>query len=160
MSTLPEIVSFGGGVNSTALILGLHEMGLKPFAILFADTGGEKPGTYAHVEAMRKWCDEHGMPTVTRVAQKITLQDDCFERGTLPGKAFGFGSCSDRFKIQPQRKWLKDNGIAECMWLAGIHAGEKRRAERTWNQRKDVRFPLIEWDWGRRNASRQSCGMG
>lgn len=142
------ILSFGGGVNSTALLVGLEEREERPDAILFADTGGEKPGTYWHVERVQEWCKKVGFPEIVTVKQKLTLEDDCLDRETLPGKAFGFGSCSDRFKVQPQKKWLRENGIKDPMWLVGIHAGEKHRAQRTLNQRSDVRFPLIEWKWG------------
>lgn len=141
------LLSFGGGVNSTALLVGLEEREERPDAILFADTGGEKPGTYQHIERMQEWLASKKFPPITVVKQKLTLEADCLERETLPGKAFGFGSCSDRFKIQPQKKWLRDNDIKNPMWLVGIHSGEKHRAERTLNQRTDVRFPLIEWEW-------------
>jgi hypothetical protein len=142
------LLSFGGGVNSTALLVGMEERNERPDAILFADTGGEKPGTYQHVERMQQWLEAKKFPPITIVKGKKTLEDDCLERETLPGKAFGFGSCSEHFKVRPQRRWLRDNGIKNPMWLIGIHAGEKKRAERSLNQRSDVRFPLIEWHWG------------
>lgn len=141
------IVSFGGGVNSTALLVGLEERDEKPDLILFADTGGEKPETYQHVERMQAWLESKGMPEIVTVREKKTLESDCMERETLPGKAFGFGSCSERWKVRPQRRYLKQQGITEPMWLVGIHAGEIHRAKRTRNQRSDVRFPLIEWKW-------------
>lgn len=143
-----SLVSFGGGVNSTAMLIGLRDRGAPPQHILFADTGGEKPGTYAHVERMDEWCQSNGFPRIVTVKAALTLEQDCLDRETLPGKAFGFGSCSDRFKVQPQKKWLRDNGIASPVWLVGIHLGERHRAERTLNQRTDTRFPLIEWGWG------------
>lgn len=143
----PFVVSFGGGVNSTALLVGLYERGEKPDAILFADTGGEKPETYEHVHQMRAWLIRHEMPDVTMVCEPKTLEADCLDRETLPGKAFGFGSCSEHFKVRPQRKWLKQQGWPDVVWLVGIHAGEEKRAQRTLNQRTDVRFPLIEWGW-------------
>ena len=87
------------------------------------------------------------MPDITIVKEGNGLEDDCLARDTLPGKAFGFGSCSERFKVRPQRRWVKQQGIENAMWLVGIHAGEVKRAERTLNQRSDVRFPLIEWKW-------------
>ena len=49
------VASFGGGVNSTAMLVGLWERGEKVDLILFADTGGEKPHTYAHVMEMSEW---------------------------------------------------------------------------------------------------------
>lgn len=45
-----SVVSFGGGVNSTALLVGLEEREERPNYIVFADTGGERPGTYAHIK--------------------------------------------------------------------------------------------------------------
>jgi 3'-phosphoadenosine 5'-phosphosulfate sulfotransferase (PAPS reductase)/FAD synthetase len=141
------LLSYGVGVNSTSVIAGLVERKEPPDAILFSDTGGEKPKTYEYLRMMQTYLKDNGFPPVTVVKQKLTLEADCLERETLPGKAFGFGSCSDRFKIQPQKKWLRDNNIVNPMWLVGIHSGEKHRAERTLNQRTDVRFPLIEWGW-------------
>ena len=43
-----NIVSYGGGANSTALLIGLHQHRIPVDLILFADTGGEHPHTYAY----------------------------------------------------------------------------------------------------------------
>ena len=40
-----NIVSFGGGTNSTAMIIGMHLHKIPIDLILFADTGGEQPHT-------------------------------------------------------------------------------------------------------------------
>ena len=40
------VVSFGGGTNSTAMLVGMSERGIIPDAILFADTGGENEGFF------------------------------------------------------------------------------------------------------------------
>jgi hypothetical protein len=37
-----NIVSYGGGTNSTAMLIGLWQRGVKADLILFADTGGGK----------------------------------------------------------------------------------------------------------------------
>ena len=147
-----SVVSFGGGVNSTALLIGLEEREERPDHIIFADTGGEKPKTYEHVERMQEWLKAKGMPPITIVKEKQGLEEDCLERETLPGKAFGFGSCSEHFKVRPQRRWIKKQGIKDAIWLVGIHSGEARRAARTLNQRSDVRFPLIEWRWTQKDC--------
>ena len=96
---------------------------------------------------MQVWLAKHDMPEITTVMEGNGLEDDCLSRDTLPGKAFGFGSCSERFKIRPQQRWIKQQGITNVMWLVGIHHGERKRAERTLNQRSDVTFPLIDWRW-------------
>ena len=41
-----NMVSYGGGVNSTALLIGLHQHRIPVDLILFADTGAEHPHTY------------------------------------------------------------------------------------------------------------------
>lgn len=151
-SSVCSVVSYGGGVNSTALLVGLEERDERPHYIIFADTGGEKPQTYEHVERMREWLKSKGMPDITTVMEGNGLEDDCLTRETLPGKAFGFGSCSERYKVRPQRRWIKKQGITNAMWLVGIHNGERKRAERTLNQRDDVRFPLIEWGWNQEDC--------
>ena len=49
-----SVVSYGAGTNSTAMLIGLHERGERPDLILFADTGGERPETYRHRDAVSK----------------------------------------------------------------------------------------------------------
>ena len=46
------MVSYGGGVNSTALLIGLHQHRIPVDLILFADTGAEHPHTYAYLDIM------------------------------------------------------------------------------------------------------------
>ena len=61
------MVSYGGGVNSTALLIGLHQHRIPVDLILFADTGAEHPHTYAYLDIMDRWLKDHGMPPITRV---------------------------------------------------------------------------------------------
>lgn len=152
------VASFGGGVNSTAMLIGMVERGEKCDYILFADTGGEKPNTYRHVETFSSWLTDHGMPgIITLKAPNETLEESCLKLGVLPAVAYGFKTCSQRFKVEPQHKWLRnlplpigriDSGNGEVgtiTRLIGFDAGEAYRA-------KDIdgnRYPLIEWNWDR-----------
>ena len=46
-----QVLSFGGGVQSTAMLLMIHEGTLpKPDVVMFADTGSELPETIEHIE--------------------------------------------------------------------------------------------------------------
>lgn len=45
-----KIVTYGGGTNSTAMLIGLMKQGIIPDRILFSDTGGERPDTYAFID--------------------------------------------------------------------------------------------------------------
>lgn len=139
------VVSFGGGTNSTAMLVGLHEREERPDLILFADTGGEKPHTYEHVTNVCKWCQSIGFPPITRLPSAITLEQDCLNRKSLPSIAFGFKTCSQRFKARPQDNYLRDLGATDVVKLIGFDADEPHRAKPFPRNR----YPLIEWGWGR-----------
>ena len=62
MERAPVVVSYGGGTNSTAMLIGMVERSEPVDLILFADTGGERPGTYAYVDLFSGWLRERGYP--------------------------------------------------------------------------------------------------
>ena len=156
----PLVVSFGGGVNSTALLVGLHDNAHRPDLILFADTGAEKPETYAFLDTFAVWLSSVGFPPVTRVSNDgvyKTLETECVSRQTLPSLAFGWRSCSDKYKKRPQHKFLAAWPPAQRVWEAGgrvamylgIDADETRRVKPDTDPRYRVEYPLVEWNWGR-----------
>ena len=158
-----NIVAYGGGTNSTALLVGLHERGEVPDLILFADTGGERPHTYEHVAAMSNWCKSVGFPEIITVrhrdslGREMTLEERCLAGRMLPSIAYGFKSCSDKHKRRPQDKFLNNWEPALAAWsrkekitkLIGYDADETRRARQIEETKYEYRYPLIEWDWGR-----------
>ena len=89
-----NIVSFGGGTNSAALLIGLHQHGVPIDLITFADTGAEQPHTYQFIDTMNQWLHEHGMPPITvvknvdRNGNRLTLETECLRSGTLPSIAY------------------------------------------------------------------------
>jgi hypothetical protein len=124
VNRIPIIVAFGGGVNSTAMLIGMYRMGLKADLILFADTGGELPETYEHTERLSAWLVAHGFPEIVHVSktyagQKTTLENDCIRNETLPSIAFGFKSCSLKYKREPQDKYCNHWPPAREAWERG-----------------------------------------
>jgi hypothetical protein len=103
------VVCFGGGVDSTALLLILFAADISVDLITFADVGAEKPETYAHVDRMSALLVSIGYPEVT-TCKKITLastnyedlEGNCVDNETLPSLAFGTKSCSIKWKHKPQ----------------------------------------------------------
>ena len=143
---MTTIVSYGAGTNSTAMLIGMCERGERPDLILFADTGGEKPETYRHKDAVSDWCEGVGFPRIVTVkAPNKLLEQDCIDRNALPSIAYGFKTCSLRWKKEPQDKWLRNHGRADEVSMIEIDAGEYHRA----TDFPKTRYPLIEWDWGR-----------
>lgn len=114
----PVIVNCGLGVDSVAVLVGKHARGEPVDLILFADTGGEKPETYAYLPVLNEWLRERGMPEVTVVkyrptrATYDTLEGNCVANETLPSIAFrgggpGSGGCSLKFKADVMDAWLE-----------------------------------------------------
>ncbi len=160
------IVAYGGGVNSTALLCGWIERGLRPVdLVVFSDTGGERPETYRYVAQVSAWLTMRGYPAIVTV-RKVdedgaveTLEQNCIDHETLPSLAYGFKRCSHKFKIQPQDKFCNHFEPARAAWdrgervvkFLGYDADEPHRAEGGDRQDKKYlyRYPLIEWGWGR-----------
>lgn len=156
------VVSYGMGTNSTAMLIGLRERGIRPALIMAADTGDEKPETYAHLEVMQNWCAEAVFPRIVVVRNALpqgikdgSLYNECLRLGTLPSKSFGFSSCSVKWKVRPQdqylKKWMAEQGIVFVRHAIGYDADEIERSQKTLPPRTDKEnwYPLIEWGWGR-----------
>lgn len=159
----PLIVNFGGGTNSTALLVGLYERGIRPDLIVFADTGGEKPETYAYLNTLAAWLRRVGFPalTVTRWTRQdgtfTSLEEACLRDQTLPSIAYGFKGCSTKWKAQPVDKvvltWARAQGIDSKVLpirrALGIDAGEPRRVRESTDARFVFVYPLVDWGWTR-----------
>lgn len=109
-----NVVFFGGGTNSTAMIIGMYLHKIPIDLILFADTGGEQPHTYEFIETFNGWLEKHGLPQITSVqyhdkdGNRLTLEQECINSGTLPSIAYGFKRCSLKHKIGTQEKFCNN----------------------------------------------------
>ena len=166
------VVNFGGGKNSTALIIETKRRGIVPDIILFADTGDEKPETYDHLHRFSLWLRGQGFPPITVVRCErrdgvATLELECPQNEVLPSKAYGYSGCSVKWKVQPQDKYLSQHPGVLATWARGerverwlgFHAAEPHRAEKR-KERDDAdpqwhyRYPLIEWDLDQTDCER------
>jgi hypothetical protein len=161
----PLVVAYGLGVNSTALLVELARRRVRPELILFADTGGEKPETYAYLDVIRPWLARQGLPDVTVVryrptrAAYHTLEQQCLHTGTLPSLAYGGRSCSVKYKIRPQDRYVAAWPPARRCWAAGgkvvraigFDAGpaDSRRHRFAEDGRHVYWYPLFEWGYDR-----------
>jgi 3'-phosphoadenosine 5'-phosphosulfate sulfotransferase (PAPS reductase)/FAD synthetase len=91
----PLVVAYGLGVDSTAMLIEFAHRGIRPDLILFADTGGEKPETYAYLPVIQDYLGRVGFPAVVTAryvptrAEYHTLEQQCLKTGTLPSLAYG-----------------------------------------------------------------------
>jgi hypothetical protein len=165
----PLIVSFGGGVNSTAMLIGFYEQEIRPDLILFADTGGELPHTYAHVDKMSEWCVERGFPEIIKVRyEKETLEENCHRVNSLPSIAYGHKKCSHKFKRQPQDKFCNNWEPAREAWKAGekctkcigFDFGEVHRLRIFEDKKYKIWYPLFDWEWTRKICDEKVIEQG
>jgi hypothetical protein len=127
--TDPLVVSYGAGVDSTAMLVEFVRRGIRPDYMLIADTGGAKPKTLAFLPLMGAYLNATGFPPITTVRYEPrdfthwppyhTLEENCFTNGTLPSLAFGFRSCSQKWKIVPQRRYLQQQALVQAHWRRG-----------------------------------------
>lgn len=166
-----NIVSFGGGTNSTAMLLGMYERNISVDLILFADTGGEMPSTYEHINTMNVWLKAHNMPGITvvfytnREGERITLEQESLNSKTLPSVAYGWKKCSHKHKISPQDKFCNNYQPCKDVWASGnkinkyigYDAGEYRRmynasAHDITDKKYNMIYALIDWNWYREDC--------
>lgn len=172
----PLFVCYGGGRDSTGLLVGLRQRGIVPAGITFANVGAEKASTMHYVrEVMPAWLASVGFPPITEVTYQCgdfkhwpeykSLEENVLTNRTLPGIAYGNHSCSSKWKITPQDKHLKTLAICRDAWASGqkvrkaIGFGasphEQKRAKgcSTYAVQDEDRalfdlwFPLQEWGW-------------
>ncbi|MCO5067057.1 MAG: hypothetical protein M9924_22080 [Rhizobiaceae bacterium] len=131
-------VSYGSGVDSTAMLIALRLAGIRPHLISFADLAAEKPETMIHLDRMKAVLAEWGWPPVTicrKVPLPSTAYDDlygnCIANETLPSLAFGLKSCSIKWKQKPQDQVIKGakSGPNACqphpIWLEARQRGQR-----------------------------------
>ncbi|HIA02072.1 MAG TPA: hypothetical protein EYN66_09205 [Myxococcales bacterium] len=150
-----DFLSYGGGVQSTAMILLAIEGKLElPDFVVFADTGSEMPHTYELVEQVKQICADAQLPFETVKASQ-PLHEGYFERGGLP--VIGIRSCTSKWKIEPINRFMRSKvgmGRGKVLvntWI-GITTDERRRATPSSNQWTARRYPLLEL-----HMSRDDC---
>lgn len=153
---MKTIVSYGGGTNSTAMLIHMANSGEKPDHILFADTGGEKEGTYHYIKYFSAWLQGNGMPQIEIVKYKtkhgieLTLEQDILNNQVLPAIAYGWKTCSQKFKILPQERFIKERYPDEkIIHLIGYDISEQRRVKDNPLPNHINKYPLIELGWTR-----------
>lgn len=161
MSGAPIVVSYGGGTNSTAMLIELARRGERVDLILFADTGGERPGTYAYLRLFSDWLQERGYPEIETVAATQTLEDNCLEGERMPSIAYGFKSCSDRWKRRPIKRRVRElMPKTDITMPIGIDAEESHRAKESQEKWITHTYPLLTWNWGRDECVQAIEGAG
>lgn len=175
------VVCWGVGQDSSGLLVGMIERGIIPWKIVFSDVGNEKRGTYEFKPVFEDYLAREGMPAVNTVRyvpknfkhwpKYYTLLENCLTNVTLPSLAYGFHTCSSKWKIAAINRYLKTHPDAQIIWRKGgridkaigfdASPWERQRAARgcqTFAIQTDERdryrlvFPLQDWGWQREDC--------
>ena len=99
-------------------------------------------------------------------SKPLTLEQECVERNTLPPVAFGFKTCSQKYKIQTQEKFCNNNDLCKEVWAKGekidryigYDYGEPQRRENAEkfdrvNKKLTNLYPMVDdWKWDRQKC--------
>jgi hypothetical protein len=166
----PVVLSYGGGLDSFAMLLDAIRRGEKPDVVAICDVGdpdgcdpGEWPSTYRHIrDVARPLCERHGIEFVVIDGDRYPVRDarSLFAwleaRNQIPVSGPN-RICTTIAKVERFERWLTDRFPDQVVevWI-GFEAGEEARVAKDPNagkvqrQRKPGgarrlnRFPLIE----------------
>ncbi len=141
---MKNIISFGAGQNSTAMIIMMKNKGINIDEIIFAETGNEMPETYVFMKEFKLWCKKHKLKFTSVQSNLGNLREHYFEKKIIPYRMFR--SCTDKFKVRPINKYIKEKyPKQEVNMFMGIASDEIHRAERMGDKKYiHFKFPLIE----------------
>lgn len=144
-----HILSFGGGVNSTALaVLMVREQALLDEAV-FADTGAESPETYQYLDIAEAYLAQHGIPLRRIQRRGRDLYETCWERRVIPSAIWRWSTRD--FKVRPIQRYYKTLHTPIVQYIA-IAFDELERMRDSLVPSIVNAYPLID-----RRITREGC---
>jgi len=158
---MKNYLSFGAGINSTALLLMLTETNVE-FETIFVNHGGCWPETYKYVSYLK----EEGYEITEIIPEDNgchTILEYCYKMHIVPGVKRRF--CTDHFLLRPIRRYIEK----PCIMYIGLSADEQHRAHVSGRKSITNEYPLIDAgitregskemisDAGLREPMRSSC---
>jgi len=143
-----QVLSFGGGIQSTALLLLVIEGRLpKPDVVIHSDTGSEMPHTKPVIEWAEAECKKMNLHFEIVSSHLGALHEAYESKGTLP--MVGVRSCTVNFKIAPLNRFLRTivgnkNGVLLAESWIGISTDESRRRQKSQLIWAGIKFPLLD----------------
>ena len=144
------VVSYGGGVNSTALIVLLIKKDLPLDHVVFSDTGNEMPETYEYLSVMKRYLGGNSIPLkIVRVRSGESLSDRCLRRKVIPSQMWRW--CTRDMKVTPIHAFYRSLKSHVYQYM-GIDYGEVHRMKSAKADYVTNLYPLIDY-----RISRDGC---
>lgn len=149
-----HIVSFSGGKDSTAMLIGMIERGMRIDEVIFCDTSVEFPEMYDHIKKVEK---DLGIKITILKAEhdfEYYLLKYKKKKGKYKGQEgysfpdFSSRWCTKTLKVNVINNYLKEyRKKYKVIEYVGIAFDELQRIGRSSEGKdKDIRYPLVEWE--------------
>jgi hypothetical protein len=135
------VLSYGAGVNTTALMILLVENNMPFDEAVFADTGGELPETYEYIGVARTFMRKHGKSLTVVKSKTGSLYDTCIRRRVTPSKMWRWSTRD--YKITPIYAYYRSLGQHIYEYL-GIAYDEIERMKESTEPYVTSLFPLVD----------------
>jgi 3'-phosphoadenosine 5'-phosphosulfate sulfotransferase (PAPS reductase)/FAD synthetase len=149
-----HILSFGGGLNSTALLVFLIDHKYPLDEVIFADTGGELPETYNYLKIIDSYLSGHGIPFKIVRSNNGTLYECCMRRRVTPSQIWRWSTRD--YKITPIYAYYRSLKAHVNQYL-GIAYEERDRMRDSGVQYVTNIFPLIDEELTREDCTDIVC---
>ncbi|MEO5361879.1 MAG: phosphoadenosine phosphosulfate reductase family protein [Nitrospirota bacterium] len=150
-----KVVSYGGGVNSTAMVIYLINRGDVPDMIVFVDTGAELPETLDYVDYFSAYLKQKvGIEIVITRRNSEGLYNYCLRKRIMPIMKYRW--CTSDWKVIPFDKYISQYQGKKNVYV-GFDAEEDGRVagalQKSCNLKNQIKvFPLHD-----ANITRDDC---
>jgi len=143
------ILSYGGGLNSSALLFYLLKNNYPLDEVVFADTGGEVTETYEHLKFIDSYLSRYDIPFKIVRSKNGELYDTCMRRKVIPSQIWRW--CTRDYKITPIYAYYRSLKVHVNQYL-GIAYEERKRTRDSGVKYATNLFPLVD-----KELTRQDC---
>lgn len=141
------VLSYGAGVNSTALLIFLLKNKFPLDYVVFADTGSEIPATYTNLNYIKRYLKKKKiLLQIVKVRNGESLYDKCERRKVIPSQVWRW--CTRDFKILPIYKFYRSLKSPVYQYV-GIDYDELYRIKDSKADYVTNVYPLVENKIGR-----------
>jgi 3'-phosphoadenosine 5'-phosphosulfate sulfotransferase (PAPS reductase)/FAD synthetase len=135
------ILSYGAGVNSTALMIHLLRKKRRLHGVVFSDAGGEMPETYRYLPIADEYLRKHDVPVNTVRSANTPLFDTCARRQVIPSQIWRW--CTRDYKVNPIYRYYRSLGCHVYQYL-GIAYDELERMKDSRADYVTNLYPLVD----------------
>lgn len=147
------VLSYGGGLNSTALLVYLIKNNYPLDLVIFADTGSEFEHTYKTVQIYKEYCLNKQIPFEIVKSDKGIIYDYYYNRKITPSRMKR--DCTTKFKIMPIRQYIRSKypkNKEKFVFYIGIDYDESHRMRDSDVSYITNQYPLVDNKIGREDC--------